>query len=119
MQAAGESIYRATISVVARVGDELIVERDFRRVRDGIAVTDFDDLFEPVIGQCAVADQDSQSTSGEVGLMVRGKTIDDAGNRRSYRPGLPQFLQLIETPPETVRSTSVGGVQRLGRLGAL
>ena len=91
MQAAGESIYRATISVVARVGDELIVERDFRRVRDGIAVIGFDDLFEPVIGQCAVADQDSQSTSGQVGLVVRGKTIDDAGNADRIVRACPSF----------------------------
>ena len=58
MEPAGKSIYRAAVGVVTGIGDELIVERDFRRVRDGIAVISLDDLFETVIRQCAVADQD-------------------------------------------------------------
>ena len=67
MQPAGKSIYRAAVGVVTGIGDELIVERDFRRIRDGIAVISLDDLFEGVIRQCAVPDQDSQSTSGKIG----------------------------------------------------
>jgi hypothetical protein len=75
-----ESIHRATVGVVAGIIDELIVERDFGRVGDGIAVIGLDDSFEAVVWQCAVADQDAKAAGGEIGLVVGSKTVDDAGN---------------------------------------
>ena len=61
-------VHWPAVCVVAGISDELIVERDFRQFREGIAIVSIDNLFEPVIRQCAVPNQDAQAASGEIGF---------------------------------------------------
>jgi hypothetical protein len=72
VEASCESIHRATVGVVCGIGDELVVERNLCRVGGGIAVISLDDLFEPVVGQCAVSDQDSQATGSTAVVAAAG-----------------------------------------------
>jgi hypothetical protein len=51
-------VHWPTVGVVSGVGDELIVEADFRRGGNRVAVISLDDLLEPRMRQLSVADDD-------------------------------------------------------------
>src|ERR1700738_4792844 len=69
---------RASVAIVRRIYDELIVQRDLRG-KHRKAVIRLEDLFATRIWQLAVANQDSQSAGVEKRLMHVGNAVDDTG----------------------------------------
>jgi len=59
MKAAGKNIDRAAIGVVARIGNELIIEADFGRRRNGVAVVGLDDLLESGMRELPIPEEDA------------------------------------------------------------
>jgi hypothetical protein len=79
----GRDIQRSAVSVVARVGDELIVKADFRRWGDCAAVVCLKELFETGMWELPVADDNTQASVIEIGGVDAGNAVDAAGNLRS------------------------------------
>src|ERR1700733_9198776 len=77
---AGEDVGRAAVGVVAGIGDELIIEGELGRGIQRIAVIGLENLFQTIIRQLSVADQDAESTGIEEGDVGAGDAVDDAGN---------------------------------------
>ena len=80
METAGEDIRRPAIGVVSGVDDELIVEGKPRRGSEGVTVIGLDDLLKAGIRQLSVADDDTQSSGIQKGLVHAGNAVDDTGN---------------------------------------
>ena len=72
--------HRTAVSVVSRVGDELVVECNASGGGKSVAVVCLYDPFCPRIGQLAVADQDSQTSKVEKLLLDAGDAVDRSGN---------------------------------------
>src|SRR5215469_10756942 len=83
MNPPGKKIDRTAIGIVAGIADELIVEAQFRRRRQRIAVIGFDDLLQAGMRQLSVANEDAQASSIEKRLMDAGNPVEDASNPNS------------------------------------
>src|SRR3984893_7517170 len=70
---------RAAVTVVSRMVNELIVERDVGEAKYGNAVICFKDLLRPGIRQPAVADDPAQTAGGEIQLSLVRDAVGRAG----------------------------------------
>jgi hypothetical protein len=66
MKSPGKNVHRPAVGVVSGVGDELIVEADFRGGGNSVAVIGLDDLLQPGMWQLAVADDNPQAAGVEI-----------------------------------------------------
>ena len=72
-----KDIHWPAVGVVARVADVLIVEGDFRRWGDGVAVVRLDDLFEIGMRPLPVADHNAQASGVEIGGVDAGYAVEE------------------------------------------
>src|SRR5208283_5629590 len=72
----GKDINRPAVGVVAGVDDELIVEGDFRRGGQSVAVIGFDDLLGTGMREHSVTDEDAEASRIEKRLVFGGNSID-------------------------------------------
>src|SRR5215467_6672780 len=70
---------RATVAIVPRVGDELIVKRHAPE-RYGEAVIHLDDLLRTVIRKFSIAEEQAETAGIEIGAMSIRDAVDDAGD---------------------------------------
>ena len=106
MRARREGIRRTAVGVVAGIGDELIVEGELGPVIQCDAVIGFENLLSAVVRQLTVAKQDAEPAGVEESNVGVRDAVDDAGDFNRV-VGPTTDLPPIETPPDTVRSTSV------------
>jgi len=90
----GKNVHRPAVGVVSGVGDELIVEADFRRGGNRVAVVSLDDLLQPGMRQLAVAHDDAQAAGIEIRYVGVRNAVDDTGN--SYRVIRPAPLLAVD-----------------------
>jgi hypothetical protein len=76
----GEDVHRATVGVVAGIGDELIIEAQLDRRIQRIAVIRLENLLQAVVRQLSVADEDAEPAGVEEGDVGAGDSVDDPGN---------------------------------------
>src|ERR1700728_112670 len=107
----GKNVGRSAVRVVGGIGDELIVDADFRRGRDGVAVVGLDDLLQAGVRKYAVADEDAEAAGVEERLVDAGNAVDDAGD--PDRVVRPAPLLAGDRHPSRYGAVDVGEIPRL------
>src|SRR5580692_7576210 len=91
VDAPGKHVYRPAIGVVGRVDDELVIEADFRRGGNRVAVISLDDLLQTGMRKHSVADQDAEAAVIQKRLVDAGNSVDDAGEPNGVVRSAPGF----------------------------
>src|SRR5207245_1948192 len=68
------------VGIVSGIVDELIVEGERRPFVEAVGVVRFEDLFPPIV-ELPIADQNTETASGEISARLRRETFDDASHK--------------------------------------
>src|SRR5262249_55031678 len=91
VEPAGEQVDRAAVGVVARIDDELIIERELGRGGERVAVIGFENLLRAGARQLAVADEDPEAAGVEESLVHAGSSVDHGGDAERVVGAAPLF----------------------------
>src|SRR5216683_5633077 len=76
VKSARKDRYGATVGIVSGIVDELVVEGKRCPFVEAVSVIRFEDFFSPIV-ELAVADQNTQTSGGEISARFRRETFDD------------------------------------------
>ncbi|KAH2810744.1 hypothetical protein KXV85_005465, partial [Aspergillus fumigatus] len=108
MNAKGENIGRTAITVVARIGDMLIIQGKRTPTHGPEGVIGLDDPFIPRMGQRAIAHQHAHAARRQPALVRIGNTVDDTRNGQRVLRAPPRLA--LERSAESKAAVDIGEI---------